>query len=144
MTTPKLNASREAWIAALRSGKYEQGKSRLKRKSTNAFCCLGVMCEISTNATYKTGKYDTDSYYNVAGVVADTALETVRPEWMSEEQEYACIAANDGLDWTFDQIADWWEFGDGATTANEDEGDSLAPYFPALHPESLDSDFLSC
>lgn len=32
------------WVAALRSGKYEQGVSRLKTGTT--FCCLGVLCDL--------------------------------------------------------------------------------------------------
>lgn len=33
------------WIAALRSGKYEQGKGGLFRDGK--YCCLGVLCDIS-------------------------------------------------------------------------------------------------
>ncbi len=36
------------WVAALRSGKYEQGFKMLK--SGNTFCCLGVLCDISPPA----------------------------------------------------------------------------------------------
>lgn len=36
------------WIAALRSGKYQQGRHRLVRKegSGYSYCCLGVLCEV--------------------------------------------------------------------------------------------------
>ncbi len=34
-----------AWIAALRSGEYRQGKGVLRRN--NSFCCLGVLCELA-------------------------------------------------------------------------------------------------
>lgn len=37
--------TREDWIAALRSGKYEQGHGVLK--SGDKFCCLGVACELA-------------------------------------------------------------------------------------------------
>lgn len=33
------------WVAALRSGKYEQGKYTL-RTPDNKFCCLGVYCDM--------------------------------------------------------------------------------------------------
>lgn len=33
------------WAKALRSGKYAQGRSRL-RSEDNKFCCLGVLCNI--------------------------------------------------------------------------------------------------
>ena len=33
------------WVAALRSGKYEQGTGWLNRNGK--FCCLGVLCEVA-------------------------------------------------------------------------------------------------
>lgn len=35
------------WVAALRSGRYEQGQSVLHRPETNEYCCLGVLCELA-------------------------------------------------------------------------------------------------
>ncbi len=38
-----------AWLAALRSGNYTQGKECLKRVRSNGdteYCCLGVLCDI--------------------------------------------------------------------------------------------------
>ncbi|MES2366991.1 MAG: hypothetical protein V4563_14040 [Pseudomonadota bacterium] len=32
------------WVAALRSGKYKQGKGKLRRG--DEFCCLGVLCDL--------------------------------------------------------------------------------------------------
>lgn len=37
------------WIAALRSGKYRQG--RIYFEKNNSFCCLGVLCKISGQPT---------------------------------------------------------------------------------------------
>jgi hypothetical protein len=34
----------EQWIAALRSGKYEQGRNTLR--DGDSFCCLGVLCDL--------------------------------------------------------------------------------------------------
>jgi hypothetical protein len=33
------------WIETLRSGKYKQGKGRLRTKDDH-YCCLGVLCEV--------------------------------------------------------------------------------------------------
>lgn len=35
---------KDKWVAALRSGEYEQGKGRLREG--DKFCCLGVLCDI--------------------------------------------------------------------------------------------------
>lgn len=37
----------ESWIEALESGKYKQARSRLKDIHVEAFCCLGVACDLS-------------------------------------------------------------------------------------------------
>lgn len=34
----------DKWVAALRSGKYKQGKDRLR--TGDSFCCLGVLCDL--------------------------------------------------------------------------------------------------
>lgn len=35
---------KQAWVAALRSGKYEQGRHQLR--TGNRYCCLGVLCDV--------------------------------------------------------------------------------------------------
>jgi hypothetical protein len=35
------------WLAALRGGKYEQGRGQLYRKSDGTFCCIGVLCAVA-------------------------------------------------------------------------------------------------
>lgn len=37
-----------AWVAALRSGEYEQGTEYLSRDGK--FCCLGVLCDLAVKA----------------------------------------------------------------------------------------------
>ena len=36
---------KEKWLAALRSGDYQQGTQHLRDRQ-NRFCCLGVLCDI--------------------------------------------------------------------------------------------------
>jgi hypothetical protein len=38
---PEIKAK---WVAALRSGQYQQNRGSLRRN--DAFCCLGVLCEL--------------------------------------------------------------------------------------------------
>lgn len=42
---------KEEWVAALRSGKYQQGTEVL-RDEFKEFCCLGVLCEIDPEVTW--------------------------------------------------------------------------------------------
>lgn len=35
---------KEKWVAALRSGEYQQGNNSLR--SNQGFCCLGVLCDL--------------------------------------------------------------------------------------------------
>lgn len=39
---PKIKVK---WLAALRSGKYKQGRNAL-RPTDDRFCCLGVLCDV--------------------------------------------------------------------------------------------------
>lgn len=39
-------AFKKKWVAALRSGKYNQGASLLYNSNNNGYCCLGVACAI--------------------------------------------------------------------------------------------------
>lgn len=39
---------RDEWVAALRSGKYKQGRKRLMQTGTGEACCLGVLCDLYT------------------------------------------------------------------------------------------------
>jgi hypothetical protein len=40
---------KERWIAALRSGEYDQGKNLLRFEEK--FCCLGVLCDLHSKET---------------------------------------------------------------------------------------------
>ena len=44
---------KQAWLAALRSGEYEQGQGRLRVAGESGelqYCCLGVLCELHCKA----------------------------------------------------------------------------------------------
>lgn len=47
---PRMNPAIKArWVAALRSGEYEQGRGVL-RSADNCFCCLGVLTDLAVKA----------------------------------------------------------------------------------------------
>jgi hypothetical protein len=61
-TGMKMNPEVKAkWVAALRSGKYRQGKHVLNRNN-DEFCCLGVLCEILELPKQKNDIRDTIEY----------------------------------------------------------------------------------
>jgi len=41
----KKHELRERWFQALESGKYKQGRGKLRQEGSE-FCCLGVLCDI--------------------------------------------------------------------------------------------------
>lgn len=64
------------WVAALRSGTYKQGKDLLhrigKESSPDQFCCLGVLCAISSGLDVYHS--DTSVYYHGTECVLPTRL----------------------------------------------------------------------
>ena len=64
---------KKLWIAALRSGKYKQGRGRLR--DGNKFCCLGVLCDLAHKAkVFKKERgslitLDGEAYYLPASVM---------------------------------------------------------------------------
>jgi len=77
-----MNANiKKMWLAALRSGQYQQGKESLKTEE-GKFCCLGVLCDISRLGKWEDATLGTDKWYTIRGK-AGTLLEqsgTVLPE----------------------------------------------------------------
>ncbi len=115
-------ANMRLWVAALRSGQYEQGKHGLKtlhRSGSFRHCCLGVACEVALGA----GVYlREDRIHHHAYVSFDnelTSLPRSVARWLGLEGDYqdpmldqvdgqpvTCMNANDSRCWDFDQIAD--------------------------------------
>ena len=48
---------KEKWVTALRSGKYEQGKGRLKN-GLGEYCCIGIFCEVNNIPYNETSMLD--------------------------------------------------------------------------------------
>lgn len=114
-------AIKELWLAALRSGKYKQGRSQLRRG--DSWCCLGVLCDLATKQGI--GEWDGVEFIVKAGdevleVVSQVPSCTVQmwaeldaPNPLIGEEEYSRLATlNDGSvsgrirPHTFTQIAD--------------------------------------
>lgn len=106
---------KDAWLTALRSGKYKRGTARLKKKVDEVIkhCCLGVLCEIFKDRFHLVEiKLDArkdytfnDSNLFLPNVVSDEL--GISPEL----QEILSQINDSGLhvDESFDRIADWIE-----------------------------------
>lgn len=86
------------WVAALRSGKYKQGKGVLRGHS-NAYCCLGVLCEVAGHdpVEWQTAYGANHVRVDVAGIITET-------------NAHQLAAMNDVHDKSFEQIADYIEW----------------------------------
>lgn len=111
---------KEKWIAALRSGKYEQGKEKLH--CDGKFCCLGVLADI-----VKPEQYDGHHFSYIEEETGEEGLpkDEEFPDWflrkikMHPSEQRILMSLNDGYNWndcnperrshTFAEIADYIE-----------------------------------
>ena len=110
---------RARWVAALRSGEYEQAFNYLR--TDDGFCCLGVLCELAVqDGVIPASERDpVSATYSYAG--ADSLLPPPVKTWAKVNFNQTLLAkGNDG--WTspsgpdhpsigFDRIADYIEGG---------------------------------
>ena len=109
MTRAEFNT----WLAALRSGEYEQGR-RLLRSSDNLFCCLGVFLDAVKKVPWELAP--SGKFYYPAGCEGSSA-------WLPEEfvegsfyngcamslTKASLATLNDAGGYTFDVIANLLE-----------------------------------
>jgi hypothetical protein len=129
--TFKLGPNQKKYIAALRSGKYIQGRGKLANVLSDnqvSYCCLGVACEVAQIISENRGV--TGDIYRVYGKLRDggtlpiEAVEKYRfhdsaGTFLEEEFKKMArdglfvydnlVAANDSGKVTFNQIADAME-----------------------------------
>ncbi len=108
---------KQAWVQALRSGKYTQAHERLH--DGVGHCCLGVLCELAVDAGVIDPFRVIEDYRDNGEAVArywyddaTTALPTTVRRWAGVDNDDPEIApgksaamANDG-GWTFGEIAE--------------------------------------
>lgn len=84
------------WLAALRSGEYQQGHDE-SRQPDGSMCCLGVLCHIS-----RLGEWDEDGNYIIDGSSRRGDLPLRVAEWADLPSQnphiggYALSHYNDG------------------------------------------------
>ena len=107
--TKEVRQHRIAWLKALRSRKYSQAREVLN--DGEAFCCLGVACDISGLGEWD-GALDyvikTDSRFDEE---SSTDLSPTMQKWLgiSGVAQTHAINLNDRTKFSFKQIADHFE-----------------------------------
>ena len=118
------------WVAALRSGEYEQGQGQLVADfgdGQKVFCCLGVACEVAvedglaeravTRDGFHDGYADTEGNEDNGAIPLTLAIQLgltpsgsfSRPVYAGGRDHYGLDSLNDTAGWTFAQIADYIE-----------------------------------
>jgi len=101
---------KDKWINALRSGEYKQGTGTLKN-SNDAFCCLGVLCDLHAKET-DTRWVDAEDGWPANYLGNDGSLPYKVIEWAGLEVQDPVICDhfistyNDKKGYSFDQLAD--------------------------------------
>jgi hypothetical protein len=90
---------KEKWVAALRSGDYEQGKSHLRENGK--YCCLGVLCNTVNPDGWK-GDFFVYKGEEDRNYLPSNFLEEVGLEFVAERK----LAYSNDQGATFDEIAD--------------------------------------
>ncbi len=98
----------QEWLAALRSGGYEQAIGVMKTHQ-GGYCCLGLACELDQRIT----NLDDDPLFDGQMVSPISAAidvgDSATPwSWMTPAQGRALSEMNDNGS-TFTEIADAWE-----------------------------------
>ena len=95
--TPELKLNKRnlrAWLAALRSGKYRQGRGAL-RTVDNTYCCLGVAAKVCPKTLGQGVELGNDS--------------SLREEYFPFNVADQLITLNDNQHRSFKYIANWLE-----------------------------------
>lgn len=87
------------WIAALRSGKYNQGKKVLYYKRTDSYCCLGVACKILDISSFSTTSIRSGNI----GTLDEDAM------FLSADVQRILMTMNDAYGKSFSEIASYIE-----------------------------------
>ena len=113
-------AVKRKWVEALRSGKYEQGKGRL-RTLDNHFCCLGVLYDIVKPEAWKQGTF----YYLADGFGGALTIDFEDNVNLPYKQSNILMGMND-IGKSFNEIADWIEQNIPCTTTHNGSNPSPA------------------
>lgn len=96
------------WIAALRSGKYVQGRGLLRKydhySKTSRYCCLGVLADIC-EVKWENNSGEIFFIEGISKILPINIIELSGIEYLQDR----LIKMNDANGLSFDQIADFLE-----------------------------------
>lgn len=101
---------KEKWIKALRSGKYKQTRMGVLRTKRNAFCCLGVLCDVVDPKSWQ--KKDSNAYddhYSHQGHDTWPTNSITGKLGITPDTVITLVKLNDDAHYSFNKIADWVE-----------------------------------
>lgn len=109
---------KDKWVAALKSGKYKQGRGQLNGE--NGYCCLGVLCEVfiaeggvlSVRHLSRVTEYNGETKYPPAPVLHWAGIRSI--SGMASGANYSVAAVNDSNSWqgftpSIEYIEQHWE-----------------------------------
>ena len=85
-----MNDNARKWVAALRSGEFEQAQGRLK--DGDAYCCLGVACELYIRETGVGSWDERSSFLNGDGRAYSAVLPDELQTWLGVRADVASYA----------------------------------------------------
>lgn len=115
---------KDKWLKALRSGKYNQAKNRLR--CNQGFCCLGVLMNTydsngwveadNGDMYHKSNKYGHpdvmfvgDELHGETSQDSELTCQTLMAFGISDDEQCHLIKMNDTKGNNFNEIADWIE-----------------------------------
>lgn len=114
-------AFKKKWVAALRSGEYQQARKLLRSKD-DKFCCLGVACDVFDPDLWVVQYYHVDfndrnhndgiyAYDDFNGNEEDGLIPPMLMKFigLSASERTELVRMNDDLYYSLAQIADWIE-----------------------------------
>jgi hypothetical protein len=99
----------DAWVSALRSGRYQQDYGFLK--TDRGFCCLGVLCEVAGLRSEKGSSYSEWFYSDSSKLLPERFFPGLSRDGLAnlESGVKSLIEMNDRDKLSFSEIADFLE-----------------------------------
>lgn len=98
---------KKAWLEALRSGEYKQGRGKLCRHSK--YCCLGVAYDVLIDGDWISNGTFWGIPNGPANKLAYLPKALAKSIGLSQKTQHSLSLLNDNRGSSFEMIADWIE-----------------------------------